>query len=77
MEKTKIFHDKTKFKQYVSTNPAPQRILERKLQYKESIYTKEKTRNCSSHKKMKWRESHTEIVPFPTTHTTGINNHIF
>jgi hypothetical protein len=25
---TKIFHDKTKFKQYLSTNPALQRILE-------------------------------------------------
>jgi hypothetical protein len=39
---TKIFHDKTKFKQYLSTNPALQRILEgyqRILQYKEGNYT--------------------------------------
>jgi hypothetical protein len=28
---TKIFQDKTKFKQYLSTNPALQRILEGKL----------------------------------------------
>jgi hypothetical protein len=28
---TKIFQDKTKFKQYISTNPPLQRILERKL----------------------------------------------
>jgi hypothetical protein len=41
---TKIFQDKTKFKQYPSTNRALQRILEGKLQHKEGIYTKEKTR---------------------------------
>jgi hypothetical protein len=33
--KKKIFHDKTKFKQYLSTNPALQRIIDEKLQYKE------------------------------------------
>ena len=38
---TKIFQDKTKFKQYLSTNPALQRILEGKLQHKEGTYTKE------------------------------------
>ena len=37
---TKIFRDKTKFKQYISPNPALHRILERKLQHNESIYTK-------------------------------------
>jgi hypothetical protein len=41
--KTKIFHDKSKFKQYLSTNPALERILEGKLQHKEGTYTKEKT----------------------------------
>ena len=41
---TKIFQDKTKFKQYLSTNSTLQRILEEKLQYKEGTYTKEKTR---------------------------------
>jgi hypothetical protein len=43
-EVTKIFHDKTKFKQYVSVNPALQRILEGKLQHKEGMYTNEKTK---------------------------------
>ena len=32
---TKVFHDKTKFTQYLSTNPALQRIINVKLQYKE------------------------------------------
>jgi hypothetical protein len=32
----KIFQEKNKFKQYLSTNPALQRILEGKLQHKES-----------------------------------------
>ena len=40
---TKIFQDKTKFKQYLSTRPAAQMILQEKLQYKESTYTKIKT----------------------------------
>jgi hypothetical protein len=40
----KIFWDKTKFKQYLSVNPALVRITKRKLQRKESTYTKEKTR---------------------------------
>jgi hypothetical protein len=40
----KIFWDKTKFKQYLSTNPALQRILERKLQHKDDTCTKERTR---------------------------------
>jgi hypothetical protein len=44
MKKPKIFQDKTNFKQYLSTNPTLQRILERKLEHKEGIYTKEKTR---------------------------------
>jgi hypothetical protein len=32
---TKVFHDKTKFKQYLSTNSAFQRIIKGKLQHKE------------------------------------------
>jgi hypothetical protein len=32
--KTKIFHDKTKYKQYFLTNPALQKILEGKFQHK-------------------------------------------
>jgi hypothetical protein len=40
--KTKIFHVKTKFTQYLSTNKAIQRIIEGKLQHKEGDYTLEK-----------------------------------
>ena len=41
---TKIFHDKTKFIQYLSTNSALQRIIGEKHQYKEVNYTPEKAR---------------------------------
>jgi len=34
---TKILHDKTKFTQYLSTNPALQRIIDGKLQHKEGM----------------------------------------
>jgi hypothetical protein len=42
---TKKFQDKMKFKQYLSTNPVLQRILERNLHHKEGNYTHEKPRN--------------------------------
>jgi hypothetical protein len=41
---TKLFHDKTKFTQYLSTNPALQRIIKGKLQHKEGNDTLEKAR---------------------------------
>jgi hypothetical protein len=41
---TKIFHDKTKFTQYLSTNPALERIIDGKHQHKEENYTLEKAR---------------------------------
>ena len=34
-QKNKVFHDKTKFTQYLSTNPVLQRITKGKLQHKE------------------------------------------
>jgi hypothetical protein len=40
-----IFHDKTKFTQYLSTNPALQRITVGKHQHKEGNYTLEKESN--------------------------------
>jgi hypothetical protein len=40
----KIFHDKTKFTQYLSTNPALQRIIDGKHQHKEGNYMLEKAR---------------------------------
>jgi hypothetical protein len=36
---TKIFHDKTKFTQYLSINPALQRIIDGKCQHKEGEST--------------------------------------
>jgi hypothetical protein len=41
---TKIFHDKNKFTQYLSTNPALQRIIHGNLQHKEGNYTLEEAR---------------------------------
>ena len=41
---TKIFQDKTKFTQYLSMNPALQRIIKGKLQHKDRNYTLEKAR---------------------------------
>ena len=38
-EENEIFNDKTKFKKYLSTNPALQRILERNLQHKVCNHT--------------------------------------
>jgi len=41
---TVIFHDKTKFTQYLSTNPALQRIIHGNLEHKEGNYNLEKAR---------------------------------
>ena len=42
---TKVFHDKTKFTQYLSMNPALQRIkTEKKKQYKDRNHALEKAR---------------------------------
>jgi hypothetical protein len=47
---TKVFHDKTKFTQYLPTNPALQRIItektnkQTKKQYKDGNYALEKAR---------------------------------
>jgi hypothetical protein len=43
-EETKVFQDKTKFTQYLSTNPALQRIIKEKRQHKEGNYSLEKAR---------------------------------
>jgi hypothetical protein len=39
---TKILHDKTRFTQNLSTNPALQKIIDEKHQYTEQNYTLEK-----------------------------------
>jgi hypothetical protein len=41
---TKVFHDKTKFIQYLSMNPALQKIINGKHQHKDGNYTLEKER---------------------------------
>ena len=41
---TKVFHDKTKSTQYLSTNPALQRIITEKKQYKDGNHALEKAR---------------------------------
>jgi sulfatase maturation enzyme AslB (radical SAM superfamily) len=41
---TKVFHDKTKLRQYLSRNPAFQRIIKGKHQHKDGNYTLEKAR---------------------------------
>jgi hypothetical protein len=41
---TKVFHDKTKFTQYLSTNPVLQRIITGKHQYKDRNYALEKNK---------------------------------
>jgi hypothetical protein len=41
---TKVFHDKTKLTQYLSTNPALQRIIMEKHKYKDGNYALEKAR---------------------------------
>ena len=41
---TKVFQDKTKFKNYLSINPALQRIIDGKHQHKEGNYNLEKVR---------------------------------
>jgi hypothetical protein len=49
-EETKVFHDKNKFTQYLSTNPALQGIIKGKLQQKEGNYALEKARKKSFNK---------------------------
>ena len=41
---SKIFHDKNKFTQYLSTNPALQRVIQGKLKHKDENYPLEKAR---------------------------------
>ena len=41
---TKVFHNKTKFTHYLSTNPALQRIITEKKQYKDGNHALEQAR---------------------------------
>ena len=73
MGKARYYHDKTKFTQYLFTNPALQRITDKKLQHKEGNYTLEKARKYLLSTNPK-EGSHTNIIP-PLTKITGSNNH--
>jgi hypothetical protein len=42
---TKIFYDKTKFKQYLYTNPAEQRVIDGRRYHKDGNYNQEKARD--------------------------------
>jgi hypothetical protein len=44
MEETQVFHDKTKFTQYLSMNPALQRIIKGKHQHKDGNDALDKAR---------------------------------
>jgi hypothetical protein len=71
----KIFQDKTKFKHYLPTNSALQRLLEGKLQHKKDTYTKE--RKDIEHLTTKSKaESHKHIKPPIKTNISGTNSHL-
>jgi hypothetical protein len=64
----KIFHDKIKFTQYLSTNPALQRIVNGKLQHKERNYTLEKCKKVTFQKtkpkqQQQKKDSHINRIP--------------
>jgi hypothetical protein len=65
---TKIFHDNTKFTQYLSTNPALHRIIQGK---KNGNYTLEKESNPLT--KLK-EDSNKNSLPTLTTKMIGSNN---
>jgi hypothetical protein len=45
---TKVFHDKTKFTQYISINPVLQRLIDGKHQHKVGNYILEKSKKVIS-----------------------------
>jgi hypothetical protein len=70
-----IFYHKTKFTQYLSINPAQQRITDRKHQYKEGNYTLGK--QGSNHLTNPKEDRHTNTMPPLPTKITESNNHFF
>jgi hypothetical protein len=70
---TKVFHDKTKFIQYLSTNPALERIIMGKHQHKDGNYTLEKARKSSFNKPK--RRQLQEQNPNFNKKITGSNNY--
>jgi hypothetical protein len=70
---TKIFHDKNKFTQHLSINPALQSIINGKLQQKEGNYTLEKQGNSLLLTNQK-DDSHKIIIPLLKTKITESNS---
>jgi hypothetical protein len=70
---TKVFHDRTKFTHYLSTNPALQRIItEKKIQGQKPHLTKSK--KVIPQKNLK-EDSHKNRMPTLTTKILGSNNY--
>jgi hypothetical protein len=81
----KIFQDKTKFKQYLSTNSVLQRILNTKTKIKQTNKQNSKTRKVPTPKKRQdikhlttkpKGENHKHIKPPTKTNITGTNSHM-
>ena len=73
-EETKVSHDITKSKQYISTNPALQKIIEGKLQHKGETIPK-KNQEINHLTRNPKEKKHTSIIPLLTSKITGMNNH--
>jgi len=71
-EKTKIFHDKTKFTQYRSINPVLQWIIDNSNTRRETTPWKKQESNLPINQK---EDTQTNIIL--TTHITWKNNHYF
>ena len=68
---TKIFHYKTKFTHYLSTNPALQRIItEKKIRMETTPYKKQESNPSKNQKE----DSLKNRIPTLTTKITGSNN---
>ena len=68
-EENKIFHDKTKFTQHLSTNPDIQSIINEKLQYKEAYQNLEKSKKCPSINKTIRRQPHKNLSTYNNNNT--------
>ena len=79
MEKTSTFHDKTRLKQYLSANPALEKVIDRKLQFRWLVVpTKTQAIDNITLGNPKEENTNTHTVPSLTTKPnkiSGINNH--
>jgi hypothetical protein len=71
---TKVFHEKTEFTQYLSMNPALQRIIKGKHKHKDRNYTLDKAKNNPSTNLKE--DSRKNRIPTLTTEITGSNNYV-